>query len=126
MSKEVIYTEKAPKPIGPYSQAIKVGRLVFGSGQISIDPRDGKLKGEDVSEQTRIILTNISEILKEVGYSLGDIVSVTVFLKKLEDYESFNKVYSEFFKENTPARTTVEVSNLPKGALIEINFIAYR
>ncbi|HDM24255.1 deaminase [archaeon] len=124
MSKQELYTEKAPKPIGPYSQAVKVGNFIFGSGQIPIDPETGKIIGEDVKEQTRRVMENIKAILESNGCTMDSIVSVTVFLKDLSLFEEFNEVYGKYFKEPFPARSTVEVSKLPKDALIEINFIA--
>ena len=124
--KEVILTEKAPKPIGPYSQAIKAGSFLFGAGQIAIDPETGELIGKDIREQTRRVLENIKNILEAAGYSLKDVVATFVYLKDLKDFPVFNEEYAKFFKEKPPARTTVEVSNLPKGALIEISFIAYK
>ena len=125
MVKEVIYTDKAPKPVGPYSQAIKVGPFLFISGQIPIDPKTNEVVKGGIAVQTRRVLENIKAILEEAGYSLEDVVSVTVFLKDLKLFEEFNKVYSEYFPVDPPARTTVEVSNLPKGVLVEINAIAY-
>lgn len=122
--KEVVFTKSAPKPIGPYSQAIKIGNFLFGSGQIAIDPATGKMIKGDIRVQTRRVLQNIEAILKASGFKLNDIVWVLVFLKNLEDYKAFNEEYGKFFKEKPPARTTVEVSNLPAGALIEISFIA--
>jgi len=124
--KEVVFTEKAPKPIGPYSQAIKAGPFLFGAGQIAIDPETGKIVGENIREQTRRVLENIKSILEAAGYTLEDVVATFVYLKDLKDFPEFNEEYSKFFKEKPPARTTVEVSNLPKGALIEISFIAYK
>ncbi len=126
MEKEVIYTEKAPKPVGPYSQAIKVGSFIFGSGQIPIDPTTGNIVKGDITTQTRRVTENIKAVLEAVGYTLSDVVSVNVFLRNLSDYDEFNQIYSEYFKEKPPARTTVEVSNLPKGVLIEMSFIAYK
>ncbi|HDI31297.1 MAG TPA: RidA family protein [Thermofilum sp.] len=126
MEKEVIYTEKAPKPVGPYSQAIKVGSFIFGSGQIPIDPTTGNIVKGDITTQTRRVIENIKAVLEAVGYTLSDVVSVNVFLRNLSDYDEFNQIYSEYFKEKPPARTTVEVSNLPKGVLIEMSFIAYK
>jgi len=126
MEKEVIYTEKAPKPVGPYSQAIKVGSFIFGSGQIPIDPTTGNIVKGDITTQTRRVIENIKAVLEAVGYTLSDVVSVNVFLRNLSDYDEFNQIYSKYFKEKPPARTTVEVSNLPKGVLIEMSFIAYK
>ena len=123
---EIIFTENAPKPIGPYSQAVKCGRFIFGSGQIAIDPAAGKIIGENIAEQTERVMKNIKNILESAGYSLEDVVKTTVFLKNIEDYSEFNKVYSKFFSKKFPARTTVGVANLPKNVLIEIDFIAYK
>ncbi|RLE59666.1 MAG: deaminase [Thermoprotei archaeon] len=125
MAKEIIYTGKAPKPIGPYSQAVKVGGFLFGSGQIAIDPATGELVRGDIKAQTRRVMENIKAILESSGYTLKDVVKVTVFLKNIEDFKDFNEVYGEYFREGPPARTTVEVSRLPKDVLIEVDFIAY-
>ncbi|OYT62863.1 MAG: deaminase [Thermofilum sp. ex4484_15] len=124
--KEVISSNKAPKPIGPYSQAIKVGRFLFGSGQVPIDPLTGRIVEGDMRVQTRRVLENVKVILEASGYSLRDVVKVTVYLKDLSLFEEFNDEYSKYFSEEPPARTTVEVSNLPKGALIELDFIAFK
>jgi len=123
---QVIYTEKAPKPVGPYSQAIKAGPFLFISGQIPIDPSTNEIIKGDIVAQTRRVLENIKAILEAAGYSLKDVVSVTVYLRNLTLFNEFNKVYAEYFQENPPTRTTVEVSNLPKGVLVEINAIAYK
>ncbi|MHA1589690.1 MAG: RidA family protein [Candidatus Njordarchaeales archaeon] len=123
---QVIYTEKAPKPVGPYSQAIKAGPFLFISGQIPIDPSTNEIIKGDIVAQTRRVLENIKAILEAAGYSLKDVVSVTVYLRDLTLFNEFNKVYAEYFQENPPTRTTVEVSNLPKGVLVEINAIAYK
>jgi len=124
MSKKIVFTEKAPKPVGPYSQAVIAGGFLFGAGQIPIDPRTGKIVEGGIEEQTRRVLENIKAVLEAAGCSLEDVVSVTVFLKDLNDFEAFNKVYAEYFPKDPPARTTVEVSRLPKGVKLEINFIA--
>ena len=126
MTKEVIFTEKAPKPIGPYSQAIKVGPFLFGSGQIPINPKTGEIVKGGIEEQTRRVLENIKAILEAAGYSLNDVVKITVFLKDLKYFNEFNKVYGEYFKDKPPARTTVQVAELPKGVLLEVEFIAYK
>ncbi len=126
MVKEVVYTEKAPKPIGPYSQAIKVGNTIYLSGQIPIDPSTNKVISGDIVTQTKRVLDNIKAVLEAAGFSLEDVVKVTVFLKDLSLFNRFNEVYSEYFKNRPPARTTVEVSNLPKGVLIEIDAIAVK
>ena len=126
MGREVVFTEKAPKPIGPYSQAIKAGNLLFGSGQIPVDPSTGEVVSGEIEEQARRVMENIKAVLNAAGFSLGDVVSVTVFLSDMSDFERFNKVYAEYFKESSPARTTVEVSRLPRNVKLEVNFIAYK
>ena len=123
MSKEVIFTEKAPKAIGPYSQAIKSGNLLFISGQVPVNPATGELTG-DIKTQTRQVLENIKSILLAARASTIDIVKTTVFLKNLDDFNIMNEVYREYFPNNAPARSTIEVIRIPRGALIEIEAIA--
>ncbi|RLE61217.1 MAG: deaminase [Thermoprotei archaeon] len=125
MTKEIVFTEKAPKPIGPYSQGIKAGNYVFVAGQIPIDPQTGKMVQGDIEEQTRRVLENIKAVLEAAGASLEDVVYVTVFLKDLSLFQRFNKVYAEYFDKVKPARVTIEASNIPAGALLEISVIAY-
>lgn len=122
--KQVISTKKAPAAIGPYSQAIKVGNLVFTSGQIPIDPATGVFAEGGIKEHTRQSLTNVKSILEEVGLSLANVVKTTVFLADMNDFADMNAVYAEFFAEPYPARSAVAVKTLPKGALIEIEVIA--
>lgn len=119
-----IYTERAPKPIGPYSQAIKYENLVFISGQIAIDPITNQFVGGDVENQTRVIMENIKSILEEAGLSMNHIIKTTIYLKNLEDFPIVNRIYGEYFTQHKPARSTVEVSRLPKDALVEIEVIA--
>ena len=126
MTKTIIFTEKAPKPIGPYSQAVGVGNFLFVSGQIPIDPSTGQLVKGGVREQTERVLENIKAILEAAGFSLSNVAWVFVALKDLSKFSEFNEVYSRYFKENPPARMTVEVSNLPGGALVEISVIAVK
>ena len=109
MDKKVVYTDKAPKPIGPYSQAIIAGNFVFVAGQIPIDPETGEIVQGGIEEQTRRVLENIKAILEAAGSSLDKVVRVQVFLADLRLFKKFNKVYAEYFKENPPARVTVEV-----------------
>ena len=123
MSKEVIFTEKAPKAIGPYSQAIKSGNLLFISGQVPVNPTTGELTG-DIKIQTRQVLENIKSILVAAGASTTDVVKTTVFLKNLDDFNVINETYSEYFLKDAPARSTIEVVRIPRGALIEIEAIA--
>ena len=123
MPKEVIFTEKAPKAIGPYSQASKSGNLLFISGQVPVNPTTGELTG-DIKVQTRQVLENLKSILLAAGASTIDIVKTTVFLKNLDDFNIMNEVYREYFPNNAPARSTIEVIRIPRGALIEIEAIA--
>ena len=120
----VISTKKAPAAIGPYSQAIQVGNLIYTSGQIPIDPATGNFVEGGIKEQTRQSLTNIQAILEEVGLTMGNVVKTTVFMADMADFADMNSVYAEFFSEPYPARSTVAVKTLPKGALVEIEVVA--
>ena len=122
--KQIIHTTNAPAAIGPYSQAIKAGGMVFISGQIPVDPATGEFAGADIETQTRQSLTNVKAILTEAGLGLENVVKTTVFLKDMNDFAAMNGVYSEFFTENCPARAAVQVAKLPKDALVEIEAIA--
>ena len=122
--KKVISTSKSPAAIGPYSQAIQVGNLVFASGQIPIDPAMGNFVAGGVREQARQSLTNVKAILDEAGLTLDNVVKTTVFLADMNDFADVNAVYAEFFAEPYPARSAVAVKTLPKGALVEIEVIA--
>ena len=122
--KQVISTPKAPAAIGPYSQAIRVGNLVFTSGQIPIDPATGSFVEGGIKEQTRQSLSNVRAILEEAGLSMANVIKTTVFLADMADFAEMNAVYAEFFAEPFPARSAVAVKTLPKGALIEIEVVA--
>ncbi|MCD6552513.1 MAG: RidA family protein [Anaerolineae bacterium] len=124
MSREVISTSKAPAAVGPYSQAIRVGNLVFTAGQIAIDPAQGRLIEGDVAAQTRQVLTNLSAVLEAAGSALSQVVKTTVFLQDIGDFAAMNAVYAEFFPEKPPARSAVQVAALPLGALVEIEAVA--
>lgn len=119
-----VHTENAPAAIGPYSQAVKAGNLLFVSGQLPIDPATGAFAGSDIAAQTRQALTNIRNILAAAGYSCADVVKTTVLLANIEDFAPMNAVYAEFFTENCPARAAFAVKDIPKGALVEIEAIA--
>ena len=121
---KVISTKKAPAAIGPYSQAIRVGNLVYTSGQIPIDPATGAFAEGGIKEQTRQSLNNVKAILEEEGLSLNNVVKTTVFMADMNDFADMNSVYAEFFTEPYPARSAVAVKTLPKGALVEIEVIA--
>ena len=124
MMKKVISTTKAPAAIGPYSQAIQVGNLVYTSGQIPIDPATGVFVEGGVKEQTRQSLFNVKAILEEAGLTMNDVVKTTVFMADMNDFADMNAVYAEFFAEPYPARSAVAVKMLPKGALVEIEVVA--
>lgn len=123
MKKEVISSKEAPKAIGPYSQAVKVGNLIFVSGQIPVNPQNGLIP-EGIEQQAKQSIENIGAILKEAGSSYEEVVKTTVFLKNLEDFEAVNNVYAKYFSGEYPARCCFEVSKLPKDAGIEIEAIA--
>ncbi len=123
MDKHIVSTDKAPAAIGPYSQAVVAGGFVFASGQLGIDPETGEL-AEGVESQTRQALLNLKAVLEAAGSSLEKVVRVGVFLKDIGDFPKMNAVYAEFFGQNPPARSTVQVTDLPKGALVEIDAIA--
>ncbi len=125
--KKRIYTDQAPKPVGPYSQAIKVGNFLLLSGQIGIDPSTGKLK-ESFEDQVKQTFENISAILSACGFSWEDVVRVVVYLKDLSKFSEFNSLYQDFLKDVSvpPVRSTVEVSSLPLNALVEIEVTAYK
>ena len=120
----VIHTEKAPKAIGPYSQAIRADSMVYTAGQLGLDPTTGELVSGSVEEQTRQSLTNLKYVVEAAGSSLGHVVKTTVFLKDMNDFPKMNAIYAEFFNENPPARSTVAVAGLPKGGLVEIEVVA--
>lgn len=123
---QAIHTEKAPKAIGPYSQAIKVGNLVFASGQVPIVPATGEFVEGGIKEQTRQSLTNAQNILKEAGTDLAHVVKTTVFLSDMDNFAAMNEVYAEFFSQPFPARSAVAVKTLPKNALVEVECIAVK
>lgn len=123
--KEIITTEAAPKAIGPYSQGVLVKPFMFLSGQLPIDPDTGQLVESDIKTQTRRVLDNIQLILKDSGMSMSNVVKTTIFLNSMNDFVSVNNIYKEYFTEDYPARSTVEVAGLPKNALVEIEVIAY-
>ena len=122
--KKVISTTKAPAAIGPYSQAIQVGNLIYASGQIPIDPTTGVFVEGGIKEQTRQSLLNVKAILEEAGLTMNDVVKTTVFMADMNDFAEMNAVYAEFFTEPYPARSAVAVKTLPKGALVEIEVVA--
>ena len=122
--KQVISTNQAPAAIGPYSQAIRVGNLLYTSGQIPINPATGSFVEGGIKEQTRQSLTNIKAILEEAGLTMAHVVKTTVFMADMNDFADMNAVYAEFFAEPYPTRSAVAVKTLPKGALVEIEVVA--
>jgi 2-iminobutanoate/2-iminopropanoate deaminase len=126
MKKLPIYTEQAPKPVGPYSQAVEVGSFVFVSGQIPIDPTTGQMAGDDIENQTHQVLKNIKNILEKAGLSLHNVVKTTVLLADMNDFQKMNEIYATYFEEPFPARAAYQVAKLPLGAKIEIECIAYK
>jgi 2-iminobutanoate/2-iminopropanoate deaminase len=122
---KTINTHNAPKVIGPYSQAVETGDFIFCSGQIGINPKTGVLV-EGIEEQTKQVLENLKNVIETAGASLKNVVKTTIYLKNLVDFEKVNKIYQDFFGKHRPARSTIEVSSLPKGALVEIEAIIYK
>jgi len=122
--KDVVLTNRGPKPIGPYSQGIKANGFLFLSGQVALDPATGEFSGVTIQQQTERVLENLKAILEASGVSLGHVVKTTVFLKNMGDFAAMNEVYARFFTAAPPARSTIEVARLPKDALVEIELIA--
>ena len=122
--KKIISTSDAPAAIGPYSQAIRAGSTIYCSGQIPLDPKTGQIISGGIDAQTRRVLDNITALLKAEGLGFGNIVKTTIFLTNLGDFQTVNEVYGSYFKNQPPARSTVQVSALPKGANIEIEVVA--
>ena len=123
--KQVIKTESAPKAIGPYSQAVHAGDFLFASGQIPIDPKTGEFVVGGIAEETEQVLKNIKAVLESAGTDLAHVVKTTVFLADMDDFAAMNEVYGRFFRENPPARATVQAARLPRDARVEIEVIAY-
>ena len=124
MSRSIIYTSKAPPPVGPYSQAVRSGNMLFVSGQIALDPENGELVINSFSEQCHRVLLNLEMILKEGGSSIQNVLKVTIYMKNIAQFHELNEIYSEYFYDSTPARACVEVSALPKGVAVEMDAIA--
>jgi 2-iminobutanoate/2-iminopropanoate deaminase len=124
MKKQAIRTDRAPKAIGPYEQAIVANGFVFTAGQIPLDPKTGNIVEGGIAAQTRQVLENLSAVLEAAGASMDSVVKATVFLKNMSDFAAMNEVYSEYFATSKPARSTVAVAELPRGALVEIDLCA--
>ena len=123
--KKILYSPNAPEPIGPYSQAIEFGNLIFTSGQIALDI-NGSIVSDDIKHQTKKVISNLKSILEENGASLDNVVKTTVFMKDMNDFAAMNEVYSDFFQTSMPARSTVQVAKLPKDVKVAIEVIAYK
>lgn len=126
MSKAVIHTDNAPKAVGPYSQAIAAGNFVFTSGQVPIDPAQGKIVATSIEAQTEQVMRNLSAVLAEAGLTFENVVKTTCFLSDMNDFAVFNGVYQTFFADNQPARSCVQVAKLPLDAKVEVEVIAER
>ena len=122
--KKVIYTQKSPNPIGPYSQAIKHNNLLFTSGQIAIDPETGNLILENIKAETTQVMKNLQQVLTEAGYGFNHVIKTTIFLSDMKYFAEVNEVYGSFFSSEFPARETVQVAGLPKNVNVEISMIA--
>lgn len=122
--KKVISTEAAPAAVGPYSQAIRAGSMVFCAGQIPLHPQSGQIESKDVGDQAKQVLENLSAVLRAEQLNFSHVVKTTVFLTDLSDFQTVNEIYAGYFRENPPARSTIQVSALPKGARVEIEAIA--
>ena len=122
--KQVILTDRGPKPIGPYSQAVRSNGFLFVSGQVALDPQSGEFVGTDIRQQTERVLDNLKAILEAAGVSLHHVVKTTVFLKDMNDFTAMNETYARYFTAAPPARSTVQAARLPKDALVEIDVIA--
>ncbi|HET7108234.1 MAG TPA: RidA family protein [Candidatus Acidoferrum sp.] len=123
--KDIVLTQRGPKPIGPYSQAVKANGFVFVSGQVALDPQTGEFSGTDVSQQTARVMENLKAILEASGVSFGHVVKTTVYLKDMNDFAAMNEVYARYFSAAPPARSTVQAARLPKDALVEIDVVAF-
>jgi 2-iminobutanoate/2-iminopropanoate deaminase len=126
MNKQIILTDAAPAPIGPYSQAVQVGDFLFCSGQIPLDPKSGQVMAGDVKDQTLQVMKNIQAVLTQAKMGFENVVKTTIFLKSMGDFPHVNEVYGQYFKSNPPARSTVEVARLPKDVQVEIEVICHR
>lgn len=126
MSNQIIFTPEAPAPIGPYSQAILAGNTLYISGQIALDPETGELINENITEETHAVMKNMEAVLRVAGFSFVDVVKCTIFIRDMGQFGTINEAYGQYFKSNSPARETVEVSKLPKNVNVEISCIAVK
>ncbi len=126
MEKKIIFTDNAPAPIGPYSQAVQAGNMLFVSGQIPLDASTGQLVTTNIEDETRKVMENIIAILNSAGFKLSDVVKSSIFIKNMNDFARINAMYGTYFTQNPPARETVEVARLPKDVNVEISVIAVK
>jgi len=126
MSKQIIFSEEAPAPIGPYSQAVKAGNTLYVSGQIPLDAASGELINENITEETHAVMKNLEAVLRAAGFGFEDVVKCTIFIKDMGQFGTINEAYGQYFKSNPPARETVEVSRLPKDVNVEISCVAVK
>jgi 2-iminobutanoate/2-iminopropanoate deaminase len=126
MSKEIVFSKNAPAPIGPYSQAVKVGNVLYVSGQIALDADTGDLINENITEETHSVMKNLDAILAAAQFSFNDVVKCSIFIRNMDDFTAINEAYGQYFKSSPPARETVEVSKLPKNVNVEISCIAVK
>ncbi|MCH7407951.1 RidA family protein [Belliella sp. DSM 111904] len=126
MEKEIIYSQEAPAPIGPYSQAVKAGNTLYISGQIALDADTGELINENITEETHAVMKNLEAVLRKAGFGFADVVKCTIFIKDMGQFSTINEAYGQYFKSSPPARETVEVSRLPKDVQVEISCIAVK
>lgn len=124
MEKKIIRTDNAPAPIGPYNQAVQFGNMLFVSGQIALDPKDGSLYQGDIAKETEIVMNNLKAILTEAGMDFSNILKTSIFLMDMGQFAVVNEVYARYFTDNYPARETVQVAGLPRGVQVEISVIA--
>jgi 2-iminobutanoate/2-iminopropanoate deaminase len=122
--RDVVLTDRGPKPIGPYSQAVRVNGFLYVSGQIALDPKTGEMTAGDITQQTERTMENVKGIVEAAGSKMPHVIKTTVFLKNMSDFAAMNEVYAHYFSAAPPARSTVEVARLPKDALVEIEVIA--
>lgn len=126
MSREIVFSKNAPAPIGPYSQAVKIGNVLYVSGQIALDADTGDLINENITEETHAVMKNLDAILAAAQFSFNDVVKCTIFIRNMDDFTAINEAYGQYFKSSPPARETVEVSKLPKNVNVEISCIAVK
>ena len=126
MANQIIYTNEAPSPIGPYSQAVLAGSTLYVSGQIALDAETGELINENITEETHAVMKNLEAVLRAADFTFHDIVKCSIFIKNMDEFGTINEAYGQYFKSNPPARETVEVSKLPKNVNVEISCIAVK